>query len=53
MGMASNIGNLLGQQGAAQAGGVLGQQTAQDQALGGVASSLGQVPWSNLFKGGF
>lgn len=49
MASANNIGNLLGQQGQAQAGGIIGAQNAQNQFLG----QLGQLGGLAIGSGAF
>lgn len=46
---ASNIGNLLSQQGAAQAGGIIGAQNAQNQFLGNLVQLGGAAIGSGAF----
>jgi hypothetical protein len=49
--MASNVGNLLGQQGAAQAGGILGQAAPWAQLAGMPAQIGGYMLGRGLFGG--
>ena len=52
MSTGANIANLMGQQGAAQAGGALGQASAWGNALGGIGQGVGMYGALGGFGGG-